>query len=190
MRVKRCALENAGALLGDEDVVGLDGKFAVDGIAVDRHAGLAPGRDCARRPIVGARLLGAEENRNTGAARRSEEFFSRRDGAVSENSAGVDVAIVDLGRRQRPAAIDQIVEIDREQRRPRSDKRLASPAGIKLHVAFGNDVLPAMVVEFVDRRHGMSPRPVRMPAVKYSHVDRNVPLAHLSAGAASGKLAA
>ena len=163
MRVKRRALENAGALLGDEDVVGLDGKFAIDGIAVHRHVGLAPGRNRARRPIVGARLLGAEENRNAGAARRSEEFFGRRDGAVSENSAGVDVAVVDFGRRQRSAAVDQIVEIDREQRRPRSDKRLAPPAGIKLQVAFRNDVLPAVVVEVVDRCHGMSPRPVRVP---------------------------
>jgi hypothetical protein len=54
----------------------------------------------------------------------------------------------------RPAAIDQVVEIDGEQRGPRADEGLAPPTGIELQIGLRDDVLPAMLVELVDRCHG------------------------------------
>src|SRR5947207_15574044 len=67
------------------------------------------------------------------------------------DGAGVGIALVELVGRMRSAAIDQIIEIDRQQRRPRADERVAAPGGIEFKISFGNYVLPAMVVEILDR---------------------------------------
>src|SRR5215208_5747212 len=76
---------------------------------------------------------------------------------MRKNSAGVGILIVDLQRRPRATPIDQIVEVNGEQRRPRAHKRFAPPARIELLVRFRNDVLPAMVVEVFNRSHGGLP---------------------------------
>ena len=61
----------------------------------------------------------------------------------------------EFGRRLRAAAIDALVEIDREQRRMRADEDLALVAGIDLEDVGRDDVLPAMVFEIV--RHCIAP---------------------------------
>src|SRR5262245_63870755 len=61
----------------------------------------------------------------------------------------------ELGRRPRPAPVDHVVEIDREQGRARADKDLAPVAGIDLQHVRRDDVLPAMVFEII--AHGVAP---------------------------------
>src|SRR2546430_3830622 len=46
----------------------------------------------------------------------------------------------ELGRRPRSAAVDHVVEIDREQRRARADEDLAAVAGIDLQHVRRDDV--------------------------------------------------
>jgi hypothetical protein len=57
----------------------------------------------------------------------------------------------------RPAAVNEIVEIDCQERRTRPDTGFACVAGIKLHVGRGNYILPAVILELVDRRHRIVP---------------------------------
>ena len=67
-----------------------------------------------------------------------------------------------FSRRARPAAVDHVVEIDREQGRARADEDLAPVAGIDLQHVRRDDVLPAMVLEIVV--HGVAPLAEGPPA--------------------------
>src|SRR5262249_56209228 len=58
-------------------------------------------------------------------------------------------------RRTRPAPIDHVVEINREQGGARGDEDLAPVAGIDLQHVRRDDVLPAMVFEII--AHGVAP---------------------------------
>src|SRR6266481_984845 len=147
MREQRRALKDAGALLEDDDVGRLGTKFVIDAVAVGGNEGLAAGRLRARRPILGTGILGAVEHRDAGAPRGRQEPLGRRDRAMGVDAARIGIARVELVGRVWPAAIDELVEIDREQRRTRAHEGLAPPAGIKLEVRFRNDVAPAMVVK-------------------------------------------
>ena len=94
-------------------------------------------------------------NRRSGCRRaaplRGTAWLARsRDGRRCRT---VGMARVELDRRMCSAAIDQIIKIDRQQCRSRADECLAPPAGVKLQIGRGNDVLPAMVVELVDGSH-------------------------------------
>jgi len=51
-------------------------------------------------------------------------------------------------------ALDWAIEGDGEQRRSRADQRLAPPIGMEFEIGLGEDALPAMLVELVDRRRG------------------------------------
>ena len=146
-------MKDAGALLPDDDVAGLGSEFVIDGVAVGGNESLASGRLGAGRAIIRPRLLGTIEDGDAGAARRCEQPLGRRNRPMRVDAAGVGIARVDLVGRKQPAAIDEFVEIDREQRRTRTDEGLASPAGIKLLIGRRNDLPPAMVVEFVDGGH-------------------------------------
>src|SRR5437870_11891089 len=153
MREQRCALKDAGALLEDDDVGRLGTKFVIDAVAVGGNEGLAARRLRARRPILGTGILGAVEDRDAGAPCGRQEPLGRRNRAMGVDAARIGIARVELVGRVRPAAIDELVEIDREQCRTRTYEGLAPPAGIKLEVRLRNDVAPAMVVEVVDGRH-------------------------------------
>src|SRR5882724_10776621 len=147
MREQRRALKDAGALLEDDDVGRLGTKFVIDAVAVGGNEGLAARRLRARRPVLGTGVLSAVEDRDAGVPRGGEEPLSRRDRAMGVDPAGIGITRVELVGRVRPTAIDELVEIDREERRTRAHEGLAPPAGVKLKVRFRNDVPPAMVVE-------------------------------------------
>src|SRR5262249_59650693 len=55
--------------------------------------------------------------------------------------------------RDTPAtmALNRVIKGNGEQRRPRADERLAPPTGIEPEIGLGDDVLPAVLVELVDR---------------------------------------
>jgi hypothetical protein len=61
----------------------------------------------------------------------------------------------EFGRRSRPAPVDHVVKIDREQSRICADKDLAPVAGIDLKHVRRDDVFPAMIFEIV--AHGVPP---------------------------------
>src|SRR5262249_61166230 len=92
-----------------------------------------------------------------GAPPRPKHPVGGADREMGLDAERMGIARVNLGGRVRPAAIDELVEIDREQRRTRPREGLAPPAGIKLEVRLRNDVAPAMVVEVVDRCHSRLP---------------------------------
>jgi hypothetical protein len=158
MRHQRRALEHAGALLPDHDVVRLDRKLTINLECVRRRRWTAAlGRHRAAWAVVRARLLGAEEDRDAGPARRGEQLLGRFDRAMREDSARIGILIVQLRGRQRTTTIDKVVQIDRQERRPRPDEGLAPPELVDLKVRSRNNVLPAMVVELVDRSHDCLP---------------------------------
>src|ERR1700730_1196338 len=153
MGEERCALEDACALLVDHDIGRLDRELAVDRVAIGGNRFLAARRGRSRRPVVRTRLLGAEEDREAGAPRGGQELLGGRDGAVGKDAAGVGMTLVELIRRMRAAAIDEIVEIYREQRRPRTDEGLSPPPGIERVIGLRYDILPAVIVGLLDSSH-------------------------------------
>ena len=68
MREQRRTLEDAGTLLGDDDVLRLRREFVIDGVAVGRNSDPLPGGDRSFRPILWAGLLRAVEDRDAGPA--------------------------------------------------------------------------------------------------------------------------
>jgi hypothetical protein len=68
----------------------------------------------------------------------------------------------ELRRRPRTAAIDHVIEIDREQGRARADEDLAPVAGIDLQHVGRDDVLPTMVFEIVG--HGLASLLISAPS--------------------------
>src|SRR3984893_420099 len=153
MGEERCALEDACALLVNHNIGRLDRELAVDRVAVGGNRFLAARRGRSRRPVVRTRLLGAKEDRDTGAPRGSQELLGGRDGAVGKDAAGVGITLVELIRRMRAAAIDEVVEIYREQRRVRTDEGLAARARIEREIGLRYDILPAVIVELLDCSH-------------------------------------
>jgi len=79
--------------------------------------------------------------------------LDRRDGTIREPTLATRIAVGNVVWRHRAAAIDEIVEIHREQRGLSADVRRPAIWRIELHVSVQNNALPAMVLELVDRRH-------------------------------------
>jgi hypothetical protein len=92
------------------------------------------------------------EDRNSGRARGGEQFSGRLDGGKGMFAARAGMDPVQFGDRLRPALIGQLVKIDGEQRRRRTDEGLADVVAVDVEHVRGNDVLPAMVLEFVGHR--------------------------------------
>jgi hypothetical protein len=65
----------------------------------------------------------------------------------------------DFGRRERPAAIGAVVKVNAQKRRVGSDKGFANATRVKIeiHVGLRNDILPAMILKILWRRHIASP---------------------------------
>src|SRR5215467_2921070 len=157
MREQWRALKDAGALLADHDVRRLGAELVIDAVTVGGNEGLAARRLRARRPVLGMGVLGAVEDRDAGAPRGGQESLSRTDCAMGIDAAGIGIAPVELIGRVRSTAIDELIEVDREQRRMLAHEGLAPPAGIKLKIRFRNDATPAMVVELLDGCHSRLP---------------------------------
>src|SRR5262245_17436339 len=123
----------------------------IDRIGVrSRPGALTPGRDGAERTVVCSCLLRAKEDRDSSAPGRGDEPLGRLDCPMRKYAASIGISLVDLNRRTRPATIDKIIEIDGEQRRPRSDEGFAAPSRIETQVVLRDYVVPAMVVESVN----------------------------------------
>ena len=98
--------------------------------------------------------LGGVLHRDAGAPDRGKQALGRLDGAMRKDSATVRILRVEIDRRARAAAIDQVVEVDGQKSDRRADTRLARVGRIELHVVGGDDVPPAMILERFFRRHG------------------------------------
>src|SRR5262249_9172090 len=112
MRQERRSLEDAGALLVDDDVRRLGREGVID--AVILRVGrllLAPRGDCAVGPVLRPMVLGAVENRNAGTAHRGEQALGRLDRAMRKDAATVRILRVEIDGSARTAAVDEIVEI-------------------------------------------------------------------------------
>jgi hypothetical protein len=72
------------------------------------------------------------------------------------------MSVGELRGRPRPAPIDHVIEIDRQQGRTRADEDLAAVTGIHLQHVRGDDVFPAMVFEII--AHALAPvaKPARV----------------------------
>src|SRR5215470_6947841 len=115
VREQRRALERARALLPDHHVRRLRRELVIDRIAIGPGSrALVARRYGALRSIVWSRLLRAVENRDAGAPSSRKQLFGRLDRPVREHPARVGVLIVELDRWSGAAAIDEVIEIDRQ----------------------------------------------------------------------------
>src|SRR5262249_4122629 len=158
------------------DVRRLRREFAVDCEGIRAGSGtLVPGRDRTARTVVRVRVLRAIKEREAGPAGGSKELLRGLDGPGRIDAAGVRVLFVDLDGQPRPPAIDEIVKIDRQQRRPRADEGLPAPAGIEPQIGFRDHVLPTVLVELFDGCHSATFRNasgcIRSISGSVSHVE-------------------
>ena len=75
---------------------------------------------------------------------------------MGKDAARIGIAFIELVGRAWPAAINEIIKIDGEQRRAFPHVGLTPPAGIEFEIGLRNHILPAMVVEFVDCSHALA----------------------------------
>src|SRR5262245_41312714 len=86
----------------------------------------------------------------------------------------------------RAATVNKVVEIDGEQRRPRTNKGVPSPIAIKREIRLRDHVLPAVLIESVNRRHAAFPRRPKRVGAAYpvdsglliEMIAQNFPLRH------------
>ena len=156
MRHERRAEEHAGALLGDHDVVRLRLELWPDGEVggIDRRL-VALGCRHHAWAALRAHVAGRIEDRKTGAARRREQPLGGLDRGIGVFAAAAGMGLGQLDRRTRAAAIDELIKIDCQQRRARTNEDFSPVAGIDLQHIRRDDVLPAMVLEIVG--HGVAP---------------------------------
>src|SRR5947207_13920158 len=96
MRAQRRALENAGALLGDDHVFRMRCEFVIDGVTVRGNVDLPPGGDRSLWPVLRASFLGAIEDRDAGPACGGEQPLGRSDRTMGKDAAGIGIARVEL----------------------------------------------------------------------------------------------
>src|SRR5262249_12934655 len=141
VRKERRSLEDRGALLGDDHVLRLRRELVVDAVFLDRLAWQlhrAPCRDRTYRPIVRPGLLRAIEHLQAGTADRSEQLLGRLDRAMRIHAATVRILRIEVDRPARAAAINSVVEVDRQERGIRTDKGFPCIRGIELEVVGGD----------------------------------------------------
>ena len=131
MRGERRAVERAGALLGDDHVARLRLEFRPDDEVgrIDRRILPLGGADEFGTAFA-ARVAGRIEDRQARGARRGEQALGRLDGVIGIMTAGAGEGLGELRGRLWAAAIDQLIKIDGQERRRRSDEGLAPVMGI------------------------------------------------------------
>ena len=83
-------------------------------------------------------------------ARGGEQVLARLERRPGVLAAGAGMILEDLVHRPVAAFVDQVVEIDREQRRPLADIRFPMVMPVDLQQLFADDVFPAVVFEAID----------------------------------------